>query len=56
MILQEINRFLRAAKMAETRFGREVASDPCLVSDIRKGREPRLKTIERILAYIGENS
>ncbi len=51
--LRDIERYLVRAKMAPTRFGREVANDPRLVLDMRNGREPRPMTIAKIRAYIG---
>lgn len=51
-LLIEIDRFLRQTDMAPTRFGREVARDPRLVFDIRRGRECGPKLRRRIEAYI----
>ena len=51
-LLNEIERHLRATRQAPTRFGREAACDPRLVSDLRRGREPRGDLAARVLAYI----
>ena len=51
-LLIEIDRFLRQTDMAPTRFGREVAKDPRLVFDIRRGRECGPKLRRRIEAFI----
>ena len=53
-LLIEIDRFLRQTDMAPTRFGREVAKDPRLVFDIRRGRECGPKLRRRIKAYIAQ--
>lgn len=39
--------------MSATRFGRQVAKDPRLVFDIRRGREPGPRLIARIDDFIG---
>lgn len=52
MLLLRIERYLRAAKMTPTRFGREAAGDPCLVGDMREGRVLRAKTVARIAAHL----
>lgn len=52
MLLVEIERFLRASGMSETLFGRKALRDPRFVSDLRKGREPRPRTVERARGYI----
>lgn len=51
-MLAEIQRYLAATGMAETRFGREAVRDPRLVHDLRLGREPRPAMCARIRAYI----
>lgn len=51
-LLREIEGFLRRAGVSATRFGREATGDPRLVPDMRKGREPRPRTIARIRAHI----
>lgn len=53
MMLRRIERFLAATGMTPTRFGREVARDPRLVFDLRRGREPGPRLIARIDAYLG---
>jgi len=55
VLLRRIERFLMANAMPATRFGREAANDPKLVSDLRKGREPRTKLVARINAFIDQH-
>ena len=54
MLLQRIEKHLRARRMPATRFGREAVGDPCFVFDLRDGREPRSNTVARVLRYLDE--
>jgi hypothetical protein len=45
-------KFLRQSDTAPTRFGRDVVGDPRFVFDLRNGRDPRPRTVKRVLAYI----
>jgi hypothetical protein len=51
-LLREVEKFLRHQEVAPTRFGRDAVGDPRFVFDLRKGREPRPRTIQRVLAYL----
>lgn len=51
-LLREVEKFLKASKVPAARFGREVMRDPRFVFDLRNGREPRLATVDRVLAYL----
>ncbi len=51
-LLREVENFLRATKVSPARFGREVMGDPRFVFDLRNGREPRPRTIERIREFL----
>jgi hypothetical protein len=53
-ILLEVERYLRQHRMSASRFGRLAASDPRLVSDLRKGRDPSSRTLARIRAFMGQ--
>ena len=55
MLLQRIEKHLRVRRMPPTRFGREAIGDPCFVFDLRDGREPRSKTIARVVRYLNDN-
>lgn len=48
MTLRKIEKFLRDTGMAPTRFGRDAVRDPRLVFDMRNGREPTPRMINRI--------
>ena len=51
-LLLVVERHLRRSEQAPSRFGRDVAGDPRFVFDLRRGREPRAKTRQRVLAFI----
>jgi hypothetical protein len=52
MLLQRVEKYLRATRTPPTRFGREVLGDSRFVFDLRDGREPRYATVERVLAFL----
>lgn len=47
-----IETFIASKEMSPTRFGREYAGDPLFVFQLRKGREPRTDTRQKVLAAI----
>lgn len=51
-LMRRIERFLKRAGMAPTRFGRETVGDPRLVKDMKNGRELRGTTVARIIAWL----
>lgn len=51
-ILREVENFLRAAKIPPARFGREAMGDPRFVFDLRNGREPRPRTVEKLRRFL----
>lgn len=51
-LLREVEKFLKNSNMPATRFGREVVKDPRFVFDLRNGREPRARTVERVRAFL----
>ena len=51
-LLREVEKFLRAREISAARFGREAMRDPRFVFDLRKGREPRLRTVTKVLAFL----
>lgn len=53
-LLREVEKFLRRYDTAPTRFGRDAVGDPRFVFDLRNGRDPRPRTVERVLAYLEE--
>jgi hypothetical protein len=51
-LLPVVERHLRAHSVPPSRFGRLVTGDPRFVFDLRRGREPRAATRDRVLAHI----
>jgi 2,4-dienoyl-CoA reductase-like NADH-dependent reductase (Old Yellow Enzyme family) len=58
-LLDRIERHLKESHISATRFGRRAVGDPRFVLDLRSGRRPRRRTVERVEAYLtkqGEQS
>lgn len=51
-LLLSIERYLATAGISPTAFGRKIAGDPNLVFDLRNGRSPQLRLVQKILAEI----
>ena len=51
-LLREVEKFLRQNDTPPTRFGRIVMGDPRFVFDLRNGRDPRPRTVARVLAFL----
>ena len=54
VLLRQMTQACELHDIPPTRFGREAVGDPCLVFDIRAGRQPGARLQRRILAYINE--
>lgn len=52
-LITVIDAHLAATKQTPSVFGRLVNNDPNLVLEIRRGRVPRLRLVNRILEVIG---
>lgn len=52
LLLQKIERHLKARRIPPARFGRDAVGDPCFVFDLRDGREPRARMVTRVTAYL----
>nr|WP_037492271.1 hypothetical protein [Sphingobium indicum] len=55
-LLDRIERHLKETHMSATRFGRRAVGDPRFVLDLRMGRRPRRRTLERVEAYLASIS
>jgi len=55
-LVMRIRRFLDRTGMKETVFGRRVLNDPRLFDDLRKGRQPRAATVQRIEAFLSSHA
>ena len=53
-LLREVEKFLRQNDTPPTRFGWDAMRDPRFVFDLRNGRDPRPRTVERVRAYLKE--
>jgi hypothetical protein len=53
-LLRRIERHLRASGMPPTRFGREALQDPRFVFDLRRGRELRPETVDRVASFLDQ--
>lgn len=52
MILDRIDRYLRASKTTPSRLGRDAVGDPNFVMTLRDGRQPRQATLDRVNAFL----
>lgn len=55
-LLDRIECHLRESRMSATRFGRRAVGDPRFVLDLRLGRRPRRRTVEKVEFYLAMNS
>lgn len=55
MLLHRIEHYLRATRTPPARFGRDALGDSRFVFDLRDGREPRLSTAARVIAYLEDH-
>jgi 2,4-dienoyl-CoA reductase-like NADH-dependent reductase (Old Yellow Enzyme family) len=51
-LLREIELHLRATEGSAAKFGRMAMRDPRFVFDLRKGREPGVRTTKRVREYL----
>ena len=51
-LLRDVEKFLKVSNTSPTRFGREAMGDPRFVADLRNGREPGVRTINRVRAFL----
>lgn len=49
---ETVETFIARTGINPTAFGRRYASDPRFVFDLRKGREPRTETRQRVLSAL----
>lgn len=50
-----VEEFLARTGTKPTEFGRLAAGDPSFVLSLRRGRSPKLATVDRVLAFIRES-
>ena len=51
-LLRDVEKYLKISNTPAARFGRDAMGDPRFVFDLPRGREPRMRTIERIRAFL----
>ena len=51
-LLRDVENYLKSSNTPAARFGREAMGDPRFVFDLRRGREPRASTVERVRAFL----
>ena len=49
---RRISAFLRRTRLSPSEFGERAVGDRKFVGDLRRGRSPRLATVERVLAFM----
>ncbi len=54
--LSEIERFLEAAGLEPTALGKQALGDPSFVFDLRKGRSPSTRTIDKVRGWIAQQT
>jgi sulfate adenylyltransferase subunit 2 len=54
--LSEIERFLDAAGLEPTALGKQALGDPNFVFDLRKGRSPSTRTIDKVRGWIAQQT
>lgn len=50
-----IETYIKRSGMTATDFGRLAVGDCSFILQLRRGRSPRLKTVEKVLAWIDQN-
>ncbi len=53
-LLDRIEIYLKETHMSPTRFGRRAVGDPRFVLDLRAGRRPRFRTLQKVERYLGD--
>jgi hypothetical protein len=51
-LLSEIETYLSRTGLAASKFGRLAVGDPRFVDDLRSGRRPRRRTLERVSSFL----
>jgi 2,4-dienoyl-CoA reductase-like NADH-dependent reductase (Old Yellow Enzyme family) len=51
-LLRDVENYLNHKNISAARFGRDAMGDPRFVFDLRRGREPRARTVRRVQTYL----
>ena len=49
---RRVTAFLRRTRLSPSEFGERAVGDRKFVGDVRRGRSPRLATVDRVLAFM----
>ena len=52
---KEIGRYLKATGLAPSMFGWSVLGDYNFIRDLRNGRSPTMKTVDKVRKWMAEN-
>jgi 2,4-dienoyl-CoA reductase-like NADH-dependent reductase (Old Yellow Enzyme family) len=52
MLLRSVEIYLREERVSAARLGRDALGDPSFVRQLRRGREPRQSTVQKVRAYM----
>ena len=55
ILIEQIDAYLRVTKMSASRLGRDALGDPQFVFQLREGREPRSRTVNRMMDYLQQH-
>ena len=51
-LLRDVEKYLKNSNTPAASFGREAMGDPRFVFDLRNGREPRPRTVQKVRAFL----
>ena len=51
-LLSDCERFIEEFGLTPSRFGREACRDPRIIFDLRRGREPSARVVDRIHGFM----
>lgn len=51
-LVEAVQRFCEQHDFSKSKFGEQALNDPSFVADLEAGREPRRKTVARVLQFI----
>ena len=52
MLLRHVEKHLRHHEVRPASFGRAAVEDPSFVFELRRGRDPRPRTVAKVMAYM----
>jgi len=55
-LIETVEEFLKTAGMSPTAFGKSAIGDPNFVLDLRRGREPRSRLVQRARDFMRDHA